>query len=223
MNKTLTISVLCEPSSRLNNLNPVQHPFTTGYFGNSIKETKRYLFKHKNLNHIVFVQTKPNIIQNIDFHLWRKKFHLDFIFVGKTLPKELIQYITSNSISGFLTEDDFLQPQLNLWVHEIKTNGYITNKHVPEEYWIKRPSYSYPRVMPKLSERESQILTLVCHAMSPKVIAQKCHTSEANVRKVIIQLRQKIPSHSTAELIVICIANLWVELDTNIYNYKSEK
>ncbi|MFT4754452.1 MAG: DNA-binding CsgD family transcriptional regulator [Salibacteraceae bacterium] len=222
MNNPLIISTICEHSSRLSELNPEHEKLQNGYIGSSIRELEEHLIKNKTQTHILFVQTKPDFILNINFILWRKKFHIDFIFVGPILPKELISVIISNSISGFLTEEDLLLPQLNLWIHEIKKNGYITNKHVPEEYWINRPSFTYPRVIPELTDREFQVLVFVCHAMPPTLIAQKCNTSEANVRKVIIQLRQKIPSHSTAELIVICIANLWVEIDTNIYNYKSE-
>lgn len=184
-----------------------------GYVGDSIVQLKKYVKSNQNRNHIILVEVSFRLLEMINAKALLNLPNVYMVVLGTSLPTDQIAFLQKSNIKGFVSKQNIDEKECEFIVNQITQKGYVANEFVSENKWINKPKYTYPRVMPSLTLRQYQVMTLLCNGETGVEIAQLVNTSEANVRKVCEKLRVVLGVRSTTEIIVVCLSNGWVEVN----------
>ena len=184
-----------------------------GYVGTSIKQLKQYVNNNQNRNHIILVEVSLRLFEMINAKELLNLPHVYIVVLGTSLPTDQVAFLQKHHIKGFVSKHGIDESGYVNIVSQITKKGYVANEFVHENKWINKPKHTYPRVMPSLTQRQYQVMTLLCNGKTGVEIAQLVNTSEANVRKVCEKLRVALGVRSTTEIIIVCLSNGWVEVN----------
>ena len=137
-----------------------------------------------------------------------KKFPKTKVIVLSMYYEEtFISYLMKMGASAYITKD--ADPtEMELAIHEVQNNGYYLNAQVSKAISkisiksTKKPlfnNYLY------LSEREKEILTLICDGYTDKEIGDKLSLSKRTVDGHRLILSHKLGVHNTAMLVRVAV------------------
>ena len=92
-------------------------------------------------------------------------------------------------------------------LHALADGGRYVSKLIAEFYPKQPGKPEAPSVLRKLTERETQIVGLLCEGNSSKHVARKLDLSVATVRKHRENIMAKLEVHCVAELLAIALKN----------------
>lgn len=193
-----------------------------GYVGVSNVELLQYVNNNQDLNHIILVEVSFRLFEIMNSKSLINQNRVYTVVLGTSLSSDQIAFLQKNNISGFVAKQHIDEGGCVNIVNQITQKGYVANEFISELNWINKPKYNYPRLMPKLTLRQYQIMTFLCNGKTGVEIAKLVNTSEANVRKVCEKLRIVIGVRSNAEIIVVCLSNGWVQVN-NLFTSKLER
>ncbi len=186
---------------------------SVGVISHLESELYQFIELHPDKKHLVFVKPVDGTMYRLCPTKLKTKAPVDLIMIVNHLPKEFLPFILKCLCIGIITPDDTVAIQLNELVANIQSNGRLVNHLVTEHDWNNVPPYVRPRPMPHLTSRESEVLILLCHGHDGKKIAHTIHTSVSNIRNIVASLKAKLNCQSEKEIMIVALANLWVEFD----------
>jgi DNA-binding NarL/FixJ family response regulator len=193
-----------------------------GYVGVSNTKLNEYVNSNGKLNHIILVEVSFQLFEIMNAKALINLPNVYLVVLGTSLPSDQIAFLQESNICGFVSKKYMDERECARIVRGITQKGYVANEFISELNWINKPKYNYPRLMPKLTLRQYQIMTFLCNGKTGVEIAKLVNTSEANVRKVCEKLRIVIGVRSNAEIIVVCLSNGWVQVN-DLFTSKLER
>ena len=181
-------------------------------------EVLHFVKANNQAKHIIFIK--------LDQLNWKVPMPQQLHHAGQCYPILIADFITrqyaglliKQHFAGVLTRDSLVGIQLNQMVANVLSTGHLVNQYITTSDWENLNEYHRPLPMPKFTDREYEVLSLLCHSLNGKDIADAICTSVSNVRNIMYNLKEKCMCSSEKELIIIAIANMWVTPKKSLLN-----
>ncbi len=141
--------------------------------------------------------------------LHKKNIHLKVLVLSSLYNATMYGYMIKYGICGFLpkyTEKEELFKAIeNIYIHKFYVNE--GNQVLLEQYIANQKKGQNPWSMIALSEREVEILKLICHELSTKEIAEKLFISVKTVESHRTKIMEKIGCKNVIGMVIYAILN----------------
>ncbi|MEZ4829849.1 MAG: response regulator transcription factor [Bacteroidia bacterium] len=141
------------------------------------------------------------------------------IILSSYFSKVFIRNMIELGASGYLSKNS-LPGQVENTLHEVVEKGFSYNDKVLEvlrENLISRPNKLKMSFSTELSDREQEVLQLICEQYTTSEIGEKLFISSRTVDGHRNNLLQKLNCRNTAGLVVYAIQNQLVEIPPDVF------
>ena len=171
-----------------------------------LKETPK-----KDIPDVLLLDIEMPIMDGIEATIALRKKYPEIKIVILTMhnDEEMIIHLIENGANGFLPKNSDIEIVADAIV-SVKENGYYFSDHV-SKVMVKglvvskqiKPSFNSIN----LSDREIEILTLICKEFTNKEIAEKLNLNARTIDEYRNRLLKKIGAKNTAGLVMYAIKN----------------
>lgn len=196
-------------------------PFDIGYIGSKNVEIRHFILDRTGHKHLLFLKPDLNFMTVSSPNNLKKIGEVDVVILGSKLPSELIGFLQEYNIAGYVRPDELNNLTIGQIIADVQKKGFTANYHIPEENWIHKPAHVFPRPKPKLTQGEDEVLKMLCHNFTVKQISEHLDKKEPAIRAHIANLREKLHAQTLLEIVVITMANSWVNIDADFTISKS--
>jgi DNA-binding NarL/FixJ family response regulator len=132
------------------------------------------------------------------------------ILVSANTDPNYISLIVKSKYKGVIHPEEINLEQLKLMISSVFKYGKLINNHIDLKQWNEFAPYVHTMPIPPFTDREKQVLHLLCHHYTGKQICDLLCTSLSNVRKIVTRLKRRSNCATEKELIITAIINCWV-------------
>jgi len=125
---------------------------------------------------------------------------------------EYIQNMIEAGASGFLLKSSDFSEVRSAILNVSQGNNYFTDEILTKLIQKLKSKPAEPEIQVTLSDREKEVLTLICRGLSNQEIADKLFISKRTVDHHRASLLTKTDTRNTASLVVYALKNKLVEI-----------
>lgn len=148
-------------------------------------------------------------------HLRSQHPQLKVIMLSMNEDDAMIIHLMGLGANGYLLKE--AQPEeVETAIRTVMTSGYFLNDRVSRAMLtrIARPEKIKPvQFGTDISDREMEVLMLVCHGLTTQEIGEKLFISPRTVEGHRKNMMEKLGIHNTASLVIFAIKQGWIDPD----------
>ena len=130
---------------------------------------------------------------------------------GNFDPGPLVKLLLWKGVCTYFIKGQLEPSELCELITEVHHHGFYFTDVVTRELVLGTWAFWDEGAIPDFSEREEEVLRLICHGMNRKQVAQKLMLAEATVKYHIANLFEKSGVSSTQELLLTAIHLGWLD------------
>lgn len=129
---------------------------------------------------------------------------------GSFHPGPLIKPLLKEGVCTYFIKNQMTPTKLEELVHEVFENNFCYTSVVTHEVILNTWLLNEHSNMPELSEREEDVLLLICNGLTKVDIAERLFISESTVKYHTQNLFEKSKVATTVEMVLKAINSGWV-------------
>jgi len=188
-----------------------------GYIGTSELKLTNFIKSKKEAVHMVFHH--PDYINVEIINPMKLKFHahVQVILISDSFQPAFFSLYQKYLFSAIITTSELNELKPHLIIDSIIKFGYFPNNHVSKQQWGVFSHSPKLQPLPDLTQHEQTILQYVCNGYSLNQISKNLNVSLSAVNKAVKNLKTKLKTSNTKEMITISIINHWVKITSNTF------
>lgn len=165
--------------------------------------------------HVILLDFDMPVMGGIETTELVKKSYPDIKIIIVTMysEEELMIHLMERGANGFMQKDQHISMLIDA-IHAVQSNNYYFNDHISMAMLkrlanIKKSTAVHDPVA--LTEREIEIVKLICKELSNKEIAEKLYLSHRTIDSYREKLMQKIGAKNTAGIVIYAVKHNLIE------------